>query len=59
MVKEAKNKEVNGNTLYQFSVNKILWENFKACLRKVYWKEGLAIDEGIIKLIEKFVKENE
>lgn len=62
MVSQNKNKEIcltNDSTLYQFRVKKVLWEDFKACLRKVYWKEGLAIDEGIIKLIEKFVKENE
>lgn len=44
---------------YRFEVDKNLWEKFKYCLRKVYVKEGISIDKGIINLIKKFVEENE
>jgi len=47
-----------GDVYYQLKVEKGIWENFKACLRKVYWKEGITIDKGIIKLIKKFIEEN-
>jgi hypothetical protein len=51
---EKKNKEV----LYQFRINRELWEDFQAYLRKIYWKEKISLDRGIIKLIEEFVKKN-
>ena len=44
---------------YRFTIDKKLWERFSACLRKVYWKEGMRKDKGIIVLIKKFVEENE
>jgi len=44
--------------IYQFRVKRNLWEDFKSCLRKVYWKEGIAIDKWLIKSIEEFVKKN-
>ena len=43
---------------YQLEIDRKLWDNFKACLRKVYWKEGMTIDKGIISLITKFVEDN-
>lgn len=44
---------------YQFNVEKKLWMGFKACLRKVYWKEGKSINKWLLDSIEEFVKENE
>ncbi len=44
---------------YQFYVEKKLWKRFKACLRKVYWEEGKAINVWLTDSIEEFVKEND
>lgn len=44
--------------VYQFKVKKKLWESFKDCLRKVYWKGGISINEWLIKSIEEFVNKN-
>lgn len=49
--------ERKGIMVYNLEVDTPLWEKFKACLRKVYWKEGCDINEGLIKLIKKFVEE--
>jgi len=40
-------------------VNRKVWEDFKKCLRKVYWRENLTISDGIIRLIKKFIEEHE
>ena len=49
-----------GNEItYQFKAKRDLWKRFTGCLRKVYWKEGISIDDWILKTIEEFVKENE
>jgi len=49
-----KNKEV----LYQFKIDRKLWEEFQAYLRKIYWRENLSLDKGIIRLIKKFIEES-
>jgi len=36
-----------------------LWERFKGCLRKVYWKEGITINDGIMNLIREFIDKYE
>lgn len=44
---------------YRLEVPVDLWNNFKAFLRKVYWKEEMNIDEGIIKLMKEFIEKND
>ena len=51
-------KATNQTVCYQLRIDKSLWDNFKSTLRKVYWKDGLTIDKGIIKLMEEFINKN-
>lgn len=46
------------NISYRLEVNRGMWENFKSCLRRIYWKEGITLDKGLIMLIEKFIEQN-
>lgn len=54
MVKDTKSYKT-----YRIEIPNELWGNFKSLLRKVYWKEGITVNQGIVKLMENFVKENE
>ena len=44
---------------YRLEVPKKTWEKFKAYLRKIYWEEEISVKNGIIRLIEKFIEENQ
>jgi len=44
---------------YRLEVPIDLWSSFKAYLRKIYWKEEITIDEGIIKLMKEFIEKSE
>ena len=50
---------MEGTKTYRLEVSTELWKRFRACLRKVYWKKGITVNEGVISLIKKFVEENE
>lgn len=44
--------------VYQFDIDKKIWEKFKICLRKKYYVEGISIHQWLLNTIEKFIKEN-
>jgi len=43
---------------FNVHVEKQLWEDFKKCIRKVFWEDGKNIQDTINELIKKFVEEN-
>lgn len=44
---------------YQLIVDAKMWDKFKSCLKKVYWKEDITINWGINRLIKEFVEKHE
>jgi len=51
-------KSTKSYRTYRLEVPNELWDKFKACLRKVYWKEESTISQGVIKLMEEFINKN-
>ncbi len=44
---------------YRLEVSEDVWNKFRAYLRKVYWEEDVTVNEGVVRLIKKFIEENE